>query len=430
MKFKVPKLSIFIKLILTVFVFGLLLNMIVIFVFRLSTDDKPRRYLRDFMRRMEQSIITDIGIPPDTVKAKQICEDLDIEMRFESHDGAWSSNESMPALRDILMPPENREEFLRKESFIVRYKDKRYSIFKFPGGVFIIEPFNPDMFKPERAILLMILFISILIILLSLFLRRLFKPLKDLSLAVEQIGDGNYNVKVPVNRKDELGELAESINEMSGKISSSIKSKEQLLIDVSHELRSPLTRIKLGLEVGSPKEKIEEDVIEMERMVTGLLESYRNESAFTNLKLGKVNIAELLEDTINEYDLIERLKLNKPHDEIYVNADFEKLQIVFRNLIDNALKYSSETVQIEVKEQLGDVWIIFKDKGAGISEEDLKYIFEPFYRADPSRSRKTGGFGLGLSICKKIMDAHNGEIIINSKINEGTEVILKLRTET
>jgi signal transduction histidine kinase len=257
-------------------------------------------------------------------------------------------------------------------------------------------------------------------------LRRLFKPLKELSSAVEQIGDGNYDVKVPVSRKDELGELAESINEMTGKISSSIKAKEQLLIDVSHELRSPLTRIKLGLEVGSAKEKIEEDINEMERMVTGLLESYRSDSAFTNLKLAKVNIVELLEDTISEYDLVERLKLIKPSNEIYVNADFEKLQIVFRNLIDNALKYSNDSVEIEAREQSGNARIIFKDRGSGISEEDLKNIFEPFYRADPSRSRRTGGFGLGLSICKKIIDAHNGEILINSRINEGTEVILKL----
>src|SRR4030095_7187456 len=153
-------------------------------------------------------------------------------------------------------------------------------------------------------ILLLVLFISVIIILLYFLLRKLFRPLKDLSLAVQQIGDGQYNVKVPVTRKDELGELAESINEMSSKIDSSIKSKEQLLIDVSHELRSPLTRIKLGLEVGSPKEKIEEDVNEMERMVTGLLENYRADASFANLKIEKTDVTDLLMDTISEYDVI------------------------------------------------------------------------------------------------------------------------------
>jgi signal transduction histidine kinase len=294
--------------------------------------------------------------------------------------------------------------------------------------VFIIEPFNPEMFKPERAVPLLIVLISIILVALYFLLRRLFRPLKDLSLAVEQIGDGNYNVKVPVKSKDELGELAQSINEMSSKIDRSIKSKEQLLIDVSHELRSPLTRIKLGLEVGSPKEKIEEDVYEMEKMVSGLLENYRADSTLANVKLEKTDAAELLEETIDEYDQIERVELTKSKNEIYVNADFEKLQIVFRNLIDNALKYSTGKIKIDIKEQAGFVLISFKDSGIGISQEDLKYIFEPFYRADPSRSRKTGGFGLGLSITRKIMDAHKGEIIINSELNKGTEVVLKLKS--
>lgn len=429
MKFKIPKLTIFFKLILAVLVFGLLLNLSVIMVIRLSTDNKPRIYLRDFMRKMERSIVYDIGIPPDTVKAHRICDDIDIEMRFESPKLEWSSSENMPRLGDILKTPDNMEKFQKDESIIAYYEGNPYSIIRYPQGVFIIKPFNTNFFKPQRAVILIILFISIIITLLYFLLRKLFKPLKDLSLAVNQIGEGNYEIKVPVNSKDELGELAESINGMSSRISNSIKSKEQLLIDVSHELRSPLTRIKLGLEVGSPKEKIEEDINEMERMVTGLLENYRADTAFTNLKLENTDAADLLMDTISEYDAISRLKLNKPGHEVNLNLDRDKMQIVFRNLIDNALKYSGDLVEIDIKEQSGGVWIIFKDKGAGISENDLKYIFEPFYRADRSRSRKTGGFGLGLSICKKIVEAHNGEIVINSKANEGTEVILKIRTE-
>jgi signal transduction histidine kinase len=274
----------------------------------------------------------------------------------------------------------------------------------------------------------MVLFISVILVLLYFLLRKLLRPLKDLSLAVQRIGDGDYNVKIPVQRKDELGELAESINEMSSKIDSSIKAKEQLLIDVSHELRSPLTRIKLGLEVGSPKEKIEEDVNEMQHMVQGLLENYRADSTLAAIKFEKVNAAELLEETVDEYEDAPRIELTKSKDEIYVNADFEKLQIVFRNLIDNALKYSTDNVKIDIKEQSGEVLIWFKDNGIGIAAEDLKYIFEPFYRADPSRSRKTGGFGLGLSICKKIIDAHKGEIVIKSHVNQGTEVLLKLKS--
>ena len=429
MKLKIPNLSIFIKLILIVFIFGIMLNVIVLFVFEATSDKKPRKFLRDFSRRMERSLIYEIGVPPDTLKAKQICDDLEIEMRYEGSRGdLWSTAEDMPHLTDILSDPETRKRFEEDESFIVSYKGNPYSIIRFPQGVFIIKPFDPRMFKPERAIIMLILFISMIIVVLYFLLRSLFSPLKELSAAVENIGEGNYDVKLPKGRKDELGELADSIGEMSDKINSSIKSKEQLLIDVSHELRSPLTRIKLGLEVGSPKEKIEEDVLEMERMITGLLENYRADAGFNHIKAQKADAAELLEETVLEYDDQSRLNFIKPSQEIFANIDMDKLQVVFRNLIDNALKYSEGKIEISISEHKGSVVISFKDSGTGISPEDLKNIFEPFYRADRSRSRNTGGFGLGLSICKKIIDAHKGELIITSKVNEGTDVQIKLKS--
>lgn len=430
MKFRSPNLSIFLKLILIVFVFGILLNIVVLFIFQVNQDKKPRKFLRDFSRRMERSIIHEIGIPPDRDKAKQICSDLEIEMRFESSvspDNNWASNEDVPHLWDILANPENKQRFDEDQSIIVGYKGKPYSIIRFPQGVFVIKPFEPQIFfKPERAIIMLILFISIVIILLYFLLRRLFSPLKDLSGAVESIGAGNYNISLPKGRKDELGELADSITDMAGKINSSVKAKEQLLIDVSHELRSPLTRIKLGLEVGSSKEKIEEDVIEMERMITGLLENYRNDSGFASIKPVKAELSQLLEETVMEYAEQDRLNFIKPAKDIFASVDMDKMQVVFRNLIDNALKYSAGKIDISVTEQKGEAVISVKDSGVGISEEDLKNIFEPFYRADRSRSRLTGGFGLGLSICKKIVDAHKGVLSILSSPGKGTEAIIKL----
>lgn len=429
MKFRLPNPSIFLKLILTVFLFGLLLNLCVIFVIRLNTDNKPRKYLRDFVRKMERSLVYEVGIPPDTVKAKQICDDLGIDMRFEAGSKIWYTTEEVPALDEILRDPEDRRRYDEDESIIVDYKGKPYSIIRYPQGVFIIKPLEPQgFFKPERAILLLIALISLIITLLYFLIRKLFSPLKDLTKAVEEIGDGNYEPALPLDRKDELGDLAISINEMSSKISSSIKSKEQLLIDVSHELRSPLTRIKLGLEVGSSKDKIEEDVIEMEKMITGLLESYRADAGFNSTKPVKTDLAELLEETVAEYDNPDRLRFTAPEGEIYANVDMDKLQIVFRNLIDNALKYSAGEVIVSLRRD-GKSWaeVSVKDSGSGIEAEDLKFVFEPFYRADRSRSRRTGGFGLGLSICKKIMDAHKGEILIRSKVNEGTEAIVRLK---
>src|SRR4030095_3686587 len=420
--------SIFLKLIAIVILFGIILNISVVLVLRVGFDVRPRRYYEAFVKKIEQYIVNDIGTPPDTVKAQQICHDLGIRMRFENRDYVWTSDEQVPSVRELAENvQEFRDKFMFPRPFVFRYQGKTYSVIPRPGGIFIIEPPNiENMFSPERAIVLILIIVTIIIIALYFILRWLFRPMKELSLAVNQIGEGNYNINLPVKRKDELGELAASINDMSKKIGYSIKAKEQLLIDVSHELRSPLTRIKLGLEVDSPKEKINDDVIEMEEMISSLLESYRTGSFLESVVLKKTNITELLEETVDGFVDNERIKFNKSSKNFFANADSEKLEIVFRNLIDNALKYSSDLIEIDMKEQFNALLITFKDKGTGIREEDLKYIFEPFFRADPSRSRKTGGFGLGLSICKKIMDAHKGEILINSKPNEGTEVILKL----
>jgi len=348
-------------------------------------------------------------------------------MRYEGTPYNWSSNGEIPDLRSILNDPGDRVRFEENESIIAHHEGEPYSVIRFPQGVFVIKPFNPQLFNPERAILMLILFISVVIVILYFLLRNLFSPLKDLSAAVVSIGEGNYDVKLPKGRKDELGELADSIGVMSDKINSSIKSKEQLLIDVSHELRSPLTRIKLGLEVGSSKEKLEEDVIEMEKMITDLLENYRADTGFNSVKPQKADVAELLDETIAEYDDQSRLKFSKPAKEVFCNIDMDKMQVVFRNLIDNALKYSANEIIMSITEHKGEVIISFKDTGSGISNEDLKNVFEPFYRADRSRSRRTGGFGLGLSICKKIIDAHKGELLIKSKLGSGTEAIIKLR---
>jgi signal transduction histidine kinase len=310
----------------------------------------------------------------------------------------------------------------------MEFENRKISVVKTEQGVYILVPPSPqDFFNPERALFILIILVSVIFIPLYVILRLLLNPLKVLSNTVQQIGRGNYDVDVPFKRKDELGELGDSIKTMAGNIKHSIKTKEQLLIDVSHELRSPLTRLNLGIEVDSPKEKIKEDIREMENMITGLLESYKAESNHNQLKTERTNLVELCDEIKDEYELDNRLIFEHlKNNEIRVNVDPSKIKIVLRNLIDNAMKYSSGDVRMQISEKNRSVVITISDKGIGIPSKDLEYIFEPFYRSDPSRSRRTGGFGLGLSISKKIIEAHNGTINVMSKENEGSEFSLTL----
>ncbi|RPI14761.1 MAG: sensor histidine kinase [Ignavibacteriae bacterium] len=426
---RMPRISIFLKLILLILVSLMVLYISIPLVTRLASETRPRRLYPIYIRRIEQLATAQIGSPPDTVKARDLCEELGWNMRYQSHDYNWASNQNVPALEELSADPKFKEKFPVDEHFTMMYQDRPYSIVKDSKGVFIIEPINPrDFFSIEKALISILILVSLIVFLLYLILRWLFKPLKDLSAAVESIAEGKYDVDIPVKRKDELGELASSISNMSSRIKESITAKDHLLIDVSHELRSPLTRIKLGLEVGSSKEKINEDVQEMERMITGLLENYRSSSAFATLSHEKADLVKLVKEVIQDYNFDERIWFKIPEkSSVILNVDTEKIKIVIRNIIDNALKYSADKVEVNITEKKDIVELCVKDKGTGIPLEDQKFIFEPFYRSDRSRSRKTGGFGLGLSITKKIMDAHKGKINIESKAGAGTIVTLIFR---
>lgn len=424
---RMPRTSIFLKLILLVLISLLVLYISIPLVVRLTSETtRPRKLYSVYIRKIEQIATAQIGSPPDTVKARNFCEEFGWNMRYQSHDFNWASTSSVPDLEELSTDPEFKEKYPVGDHFTLMYQERPYSIVKDLKGVFIIEPINPrEFFSIERALISILVLVSLIVFILYVILRWLFRPLKTLSIAVENIAEGKYDINIPVNRKDELGELAASINNMSSRIKESITAKEHLLIDVSHELRSPLTRIKLGLEVGSNKDKINEDVQEMERMITGILENYRSSSAFATPKLERVDLVKLVKEVIYDHNSDERLWFIIPEkNSVLLNLDAENIKIVVRNIIDNALKYSSDKVDINITEKKDLVELCVKDKGTGISEEDQKYIFEPFYRSDRSRSRKTGGFGLGLSITKKIMDAHNGKINIASKPGDGTTVTL------
>ena len=422
--------SIFIKLIVIIILYGILINIAVALFFKFSTEFKPRRFVHT---KLDEYIIKDIGFPCDTVKARSLMNELHMSIRIKSDNLDWTSSEDVPTFDEISKSEDYKEMVPNEESLPIHYKDKIYGIYKKPQGIFIITGIPPpqDTFNPEKAVFGLLFILSLIFLPLYFLLRWLFSPLKDLSNAVKQIGEGNYIIDLPTRRKDEFGELARSLSQMSLNIENSIKSKEQLLIDVSHELRTPLTRIKFGLELNAPKEKINEDVIEIEKMVKSILLNYKENSNYSELQITDVNLYELLVSVLYEYDKdkITFSPVENNKDSYFARVDKEKITIVIRNIIDNSLKYSTqnEKIIVEIKSDSKFIEILIKDKGIGISENDLKNIFEPFYRADISRSRRTGGFGLGLAIVKKIMDSHKALIEIESKPNDGTTVHLKFK---
>ncbi len=295
----------------------------------------------------------------------------------------------------------------------------------------IIMSVNIDK-KLHHFFLLIFIFLVILAFLVAFVLfHHYLKPVKILTEAVNEIKKGNLDKKINITGHDEFGRLAEAFNAMTAELKKMVKAREQLLLDVSHELRTPVTRSKLALEMlPDSKEKFSviDDIKEMEIMITEILETARMDNNLT-LNIKELHVNDLISKTLSSFETEkDRIKVNPVSEKILIQADESRIIIVLRNIIENSLKYSkgdNRQIEISVIDRPETILIQVEDFGLGIPEDKLPFVFEPFYRADDSRSKRTGGYGLGLHLCKRIMDAHHAEINIQNKLS-GSGVIVSM----
>nr|WP_279282951.1 HAMP domain-containing sensor histidine kinase [Clostridium senegalense] len=267
------------------------------------------------------------------------------------------------------------------------------------------------------------------------------KPLKIISQGAEKMAEGNFNDKIPKYSDDEIGKLADTLNYMSEEILKNEKLKNEFIASVSHELRTPLTSIKgwsivLKSSEFEDEEEIKEglDIIEQEvdrltYLVEDLLDFSKLLSGNMTLKKENVNIDDLLKGICkqltpraNNEGLTLTLKVDGELPSISV--DINKAKQVFINIIDNAIKFTNDggRILICVNTDEDYINISVKDNGGGIASEDLEKVKEKFFKGKDSKSSN----GIGLSVCDEIIKLHDGELLILSEVNVGTEVIVKL----
>jgi signal transduction histidine kinase len=286
---------------------------------------------------------------------------------------------------------------------------------------FILDKSNPTL-AHLHLIITVIILIVVGSVVASFIIKKILRPLSILNEAVEKVGSGNLDAIIRINSNDELGRLAGAFNQMTADLKKMILAREHLLLDVSHELRTPITRAKLALEMmpqSAEKDSVSDDLKEMEIMITEILESERLKNGMIKLNLLPVKVEVLMRNLLENYKRGKnRVVLLPVSTGLIINVDENKIMTVLRNLVDNSLKYSpaqSPPVEINVIRREHTITIQIEDCGPGIPEDQLPFVFEPFYRADLSRSRKTGGYGLGLHLCKRIMDLHKAEIKLGNK---------------
>ena len=376
-------------------------------------------------------ILKDISVPPDTTNAQKLADSLQIKIRYKGPDFEWTSKQPVPDFDDVTLYHYKKDSTIEASfsrfGFCVKINKNDHHF------LFVLVKRKEGMqYAAELHRLFVYSVVVFTLFLIYLSFRWLLHPITVLHRGVKELSKGNLDYEVTTKRSDELGTLIRSLNFMARRIREMIHARDQLLLDVSHELRSPLTRTKVTLELledSQDKKDISEDVCEMETMITEILETERLKSQYGEIQLKKENIFIFLQNVISEYsNKNPGIRLFDIPEKFVFNADLKRLKILFKNILDNATKYSNKNgteIEIKVEDKKSEIVISIQDFGCGIPEDDLPFIFEPFYRVDKSRCKETGGYGLGMNLCKKIMEAHHGKIEVKSEVNKGTTVFLR-----
>jgi signal transduction histidine kinase len=408
-------------------------------------QDNIRPHLLQYL----EFISSDIGTPPDLVAAKRLSQDLNINIYIYGNGINFSSTEKTLDRKNLEFYSERRRwreknknsslQGLNDDNGILQgrisfgeYYDRTILLHEIDDYQIYYELSHQGRRDREFNVIQKSLLILLILLLLGyLLLRRLLRPISDISEGVNTMRTGDLNYRIPVRKDNDLSLLSSSINSMVQEIDEMLDAKRQLLLAVSHELRSPITRAKVALglmQESSSKGALEQDLDEMEKLISEILEAERVNGPHASLNLEELSSTEILNSVIGEYSP-DSLKANINNDLPRVKWDETRIRLLLRNIINNALHYSdndSPKPEISAESKNGKIEIKVKDYGQGISQQDLTKITEPFYRADPSRTRSTGGFGLGLYLCSQIVKAHKGELLFDSAVDEGTCVTIRL----
>ena len=287
------------------------------------------------------------------------------------------------------------------------------------GRYAFIARFGPNMRSAHTWLFVTLLVIMALVVVVAhAVLRRLLEPLRVLGEGVAQLGEGRFDRLGLPPRRDEFGALTAAFNRMVDRLAAMMRARDQLLVDVSHELRSPITRLKVALELlpaGDPRRadagRRRRDGSDGRRAARARTPARRARRAADSRRprRARQRRGAGVRRGAPGVDI-------EPHDAMVATVDESRVRMVLRNLIENAIKYSladSAPVRVRLERRDGEVSIEVRDDGVGIPEADLAQVFVPFFRVDRSRSKKTGGYGLGLSICQRIAEAHGGRVTVD-----------------
>ena len=409
----------------------LFLIIILISLQSIGNDSDTIETIPDYFTRHVESIIEDIGTPPNLSNAMRLASELSWTINIRNPIMEWSSD----AQNRLDVDSSEYQESLTSDAEmrtingedIIRVEREGYDFYMYRSaqeeGLF-----NYFVLYTALALAALILFLNYFMV------NKMLNPVRLLKQGAERIRQGDLSYRVKSNLQDELGELTESINHMADSLQSMLEAKRQLLMAISHELRTPITKAKLRMEFmpeSDEKDQLKEDINEIDLLISDLLEAERLNNDHSALVSERVLLANFVRSIVESFKSNnDEIDIDIPVNDLEFEIDKLRIRLLITNLLNNAVRHGKGNL-INVKVSFsGNRGIIeVKDNGEGIAEEHIAQITEPFYRADSARQRNTGGFGLGLYLCRLIAQAHGGEMIIVSQEGQGTQITVNLPRE-
>lgn len=377
----------------------------------------------------------DIGSPPRIDRAVAITESVPVDIRILGPDIDWASDADFPVLQSLEFGPSPKfsddpdawVDELQGLEFAVEGRHRFLKIRQDAYDIVVVSPRISDVSGGPDLITIIVGLGLVYLLIGYAAVNWLFKPIRAIRSGAAHIGEGNFDHRIRNIRKDQLGDLASDINQLADDVQHMLDAKRALLLGISHELRTPLSRMRLMLEFidkDEDRDKLKPEIAEMEKIVVLLLEAERLSTRHVTLSRARVGIASLIDELIDDFFDRERQRIQVVDvpNTLEANIDETRVNLLLKNLIANALRYIPESggrVELTAASDDKDLILTVADNGPGISSEQAEHIGEPFYRGDPSRTRDTGGTGLGLYLATLVAQAHGGTLRLTNPGQSG-----------
>ncbi len=406
----------------------------------LYSEDDLRELISGHLSLHVDYVRADIGDPPRIARAIEITRRVPVDIRISGNGFEWASDPAFPAMDALNFGEsdifgEDPGAWLDELENVEFAALGPHKFLKIDQGAFDIVVSSPRIAEgtPGPDLLPIILAIGLIWLFVAyLCVSWLFRPIRAIREGAAKIGRGNFDHRITAYRHDQLGDLAEDVNKLAGDVRGMLDAKRHLLLGISHELRSPLSRLRLALEFigdSDQKESIRVEIAEMEEIIASLLEAERLNTRHAPIQRSSVLVRELIDQLIDTYFERDRARIHVETEDERIEADVDHVRValLLKNLLSNAIRYAGDgPITIHVAKDDSDLIISVADTGPGFSDDMQANFGEPFYRGDPSRTRNTGGYGLGLYLARLVAEAHGGKLAIDTDYTDGAKLVATL----